>query len=416
MTTTAPFDTAHPRDTRGPSPGDPVTPPAGPSRRAARLRSAALPVLPWVWVACVLVLTRVSGPQIQLTPLLAAAPALACAAGGRIQCVVLGAGGTVFTLVPVTGTGDLDDRIGPALAVLMVAALSFLTAQRRLREQRAFDELRRIAEVTQRVLLRPVPGRVGPFQTAVRYFSAAAGARVGGDFYEVLETPGGIRAIVGDMRGCGLGAVGGAAAVLGAFREAGAVEPDLAAVAARLDDALARRNAAALPDPAGPAAAADEADSGYEDFATAVLVELSGADDTARRVRYTLCGHPEPYLLRDGVAHLLAPDRPTPPLGLRTLAGGPAAAPAVGTVDLRPGDALVLYTDGITDARDAAGEFFPLAGVLGGLDRPDSGQVADLVGRRLAAHTGGRMKDDATVFVLTWRNERGAASGAVSGG
>jgi len=46
-----------------------------------------------------------------------------------------------------------------------------------------------MAEVAQRVLLRPMPRRVGDIRAAIRYVSAAAHARIGGDLFEVVLTP-----------------------------------------------------------------------------------------------------------------------------------------------------------------------------------------------------------------------------------
>ena len=52
-----------------------------------------------------------------------------------------------------------------------------------------------IAEVAQRALLRPMPGSIGSLRFAARYVSATEGALVGGDLYEVAETPDGVRMI-----------------------------------------------------------------------------------------------------------------------------------------------------------------------------------------------------------------------------
>lgn len=64
-----------------------------------------------------------------------------------------------------------------------------------------------MAEVAQRVLLRPVPRRAGHLRAAVSYTSAMAEARIGGDLYEVVTGPSGVRVIVGDVQGKGLEAV-----------------------------------------------------------------------------------------------------------------------------------------------------------------------------------------------------------------
>ena len=347
----------------------------------------------------VLVLSFTAGARMQLTPLLAAAPAIACASTGRRQCVVLACGCALFALVPIPGEPvGLDQRLGTALAVLCVAGASFLIAQRRIRLNRVLEELRRIAEVAQQVVLRPVPERIGPVSTAVSFLAAASGARIGGDFYEVIETPYGLRAILGDVRGNGLAAVGGAAALLGAFREAGAVEPALVTVAVRLDAALTRHATATR-----SAGFAGEPDLRAEDFATAVLVQIPVDGPDCHSVELVVCGHPAPYVFRTGCVRLLGLDEPAPPLGMRALASGPDAL-ASWTVPFEPGESLVLYTDGVTDARDRSGAFFPLAEVLSDILADPHGHepegITETLRERLVAHTRGALHDDAAVLVL----------------
>ena len=376
---------------------------------------------PGLWVLCVLVLDFTVGSRLQLTPLLAAAPVIACTGvgSGRRQCVILGCGCALVALLPLPDEPDgLDQRAATALTILVVALASLLIVQRRIRLQRALEQVRRVADVAQRVLLHPVPERIGPVEAAVGYLAAAAGARIGGDFYEVIETPYGLRAILGDMRGNGLDAVGGAAALLGAFREAGAVETELAAVAARLDAALTRYAVSARAAEVGDCAP----DLRSEDFATAVLVQVplevavtatvpvladgsspAPASPSASCAELIVCGHPAPYVVRaSGKVQLLTPEDPTPPLGMRILTSGPDVITSF-TVELEPGESLVCYTDGITESRDRAGVFFPLTDVLAdvcGHGDEQPGAIADKVRRDLVAHTKGTLHDDAAVLVL----------------
>ena len=116
--------------------------------------------------------------------------------------------------------------------------------------------------------------------------------RRSGDFYEALETPHGVRLLVGDVRGKGLDAVRLAGVVLGSFRDAAQDRPDLAEVAAALDRSVTRA-------------------IGPEDFVTAVAVQVLG-DGSAVVVN---CGHPA-LLVRGGQATELDPPEPAPPLGL----------------------------------------------------------------------------------------------------
>ena len=140
-------------------------------------------------------------------------------------------------------------------------------------------------------------------------------------------------------------------------------------------------------------------------FVTAVLCELDTASGIYRRIS---AGHPSELVLRDGGA---LPALPTPtalPLGLGHMIARP---PQVTEVPLEPGDMLVLYTDGITEARDANGELF-------GLDRLRDFMV-DAMTRRtpqpeamrrlihtIVSYESGELRDDATAALLQWRPPR----------
>jgi serine phosphatase RsbU (regulator of sigma subunit) len=344
---------------------------------------------PGLWVGGIVALSFAVHLGVQLTPLLAAAPAIACAGNGHRQCILVGGFCALLALTPLPHeTGAFGERLGTAPAILVVTLASHLIAQRRQGVQREYEQVRRIAEVTQRVLLRPVPERVGPAGFAVEYLSAADGAQVGGDFYEVIDTPYGVRAILGDMRGNGLDAVSGAAALLGTFREAGAVESALEEVAARLDAALAR-HAVQLRErqPAGAWA---------EDFATAVLVQLPAAADEAAVV---LCGHPAPFLVRVDETRAVGAASSNLPLGLGSLVAEPYAAESV-RVPFSPGDTLVLHTDGVSDARARSGSFFPLETLARQVRDLSPEEAAGFLRERLLDHVGGELHDDAALLVL----------------
>jgi serine phosphatase RsbU (regulator of sigma subunit) len=265
-----------------------------------------------------------------------------------------------------------------------------------LREVR---QARRVASAAQRVLLPPLPPRVGGLRVAAAQLSADRGASIGGDLYEVVPTDHGVRVVMGDVRGHGLAATSTAAAVLGSFREAVHDETDLGDVLRRLDRALARHlreharddHASSGRDPDTPVA---------EEFVTLLLLEIRG--DGALHVLN--CGHPWPYLLGEGRAVPLAASEPLPPMGPFPL---PAELSAEPCGRLRPGDALFLYTDGAEEARDEHGRFFALADVLAGAVRgspvcPQS--VLRTVLGQLLRHTGRSPADDVALLVL--HNER----------
>jgi Stage II sporulation protein E (SpoIIE) len=276
---------------------------------------------------------------------------------------------TCVVLAVVQWRGDaLASAAGVAL-VMVVCGAGCLNHLRRLADTQA------VAEVVQRALLRPLPSRLGPLQLETRYLASAPQAQVGGDVYDAAWTPYGIRLMIGDVMGNGLGAVETAGRLLGTFREAAYDEADLVSLAWRLHIGLSRNP--------------EVGESGV--FATALLVNVSPEGDVAEVLS---CGHPPPLLLRrDLGAEEIEIGTPLPPLGMLEFWQEHSRV----EVGLRPGDGLLLYTDGFTEARDARGEFFPLA------ERAACGEPANLMQRLvddLAAHAGGRPGDDAALVML----------------
>lgn len=293
-----------------------------------------------------------------------------------------------------------DDALGARLvssAVLCAAGTGLVLHVRRglLRELR---RARRVAEAAQSVLLRPLPPCVDGLAVAAVQLSADQGARIGGDLYEVVATEHGVRAVIGDVRGHGLGAAGTVAAVLGSFREAVHDEAELAGVLRRLERAVARhlRERAGAED--APAGAADG--PAAEEFVTVLVLEILPDGE----VRALNCGHPWAYLLSGARAEPLVRADPLPPLGPFPL---PSELPVVPCGRLLPGDTLVLHTDGAEEARDADGRFFPLRDVLTDAARahpPTPRAVLRTVLEALVHHTAGPPKDDVALLVLV--NER----------
>ncbi|MGX9887634.1 PP2C family protein-serine/threonine phosphatase [Streptomyces sp. NPDC002276] len=294
-------------------------------------------------------------------------------------------------------------------AVFFAVGTGLIVQVRRslLRELR---QIRQIAGAAQNALLRPLPPRLDGLNIAAAQLSAERGAVVGGDLYEVIATEHGVRVVMGDVRGHGIAAIGTVAAVLGSFREAAHDEPDLEGVLRRLDRALARhlRERAREEHPASGALDPDSPVA--EEFVTVLLLEI-GADGELRALN---CGHPWPYLLSGGSVRPMARTDPLPPLGPFPL---PTELPFVCGGQLRPGEALFLYTDGAEDARDGQGRFFPLkealAEVVAQHPLPVPQSILGSVFTALLRHTGGTPTDDVALLVLrNDRQPRRAPSGA----
>ncbi|MFS8203670.1 PP2C family protein-serine/threonine phosphatase [Streptomyces sp. CWNU-52B] len=302
---------------------------------------------------------------------------------------------------PLAQQNGLGARIVTCAVFFTVGTGLILHVRRGLLKE--LRQIRRVAGAAQGVLLRPLPPRIEGLDVAAAQLSADRGASVGGDLYEVIGTEHGVRVVMGDVRGHGLAAIGTVAAVLGSFREAVHDEPELVGVLRKLERAMGRH--------LRERAKAEHPSSGLtsdstvaEEFVTVLLLEI-GRDGEMRALN---CGHPWPFLLRADagpagvrgrVEHLGFGD-PLPPLGLFPL---PAEPPVVHCGRLMPGEALFLHTDGVEDARDRAGRFFPLATALSeaARTRPTSAQaVLGAVFARLLSHTNGPPTDDVALLVL----------------
>lgn len=283
-----------------------------------------------VLLALVSAVELADGSRASYVGLVAAAPFLAAAfaswqvvlAVGGLATVV---GGAFALTSQVISPASAVNVVGIALATGIAAGVATV----RQRQAERIAELSKLAAVAQQAVLRPLGPKVGALAVAGRYISATAAADIGGDLYEVLDTPYGVRMIIGDVRGKGLDAVRLASIVLGSYRHVAYERADLRAIVADLDRAVARS-------------------VGDEDFVTAALVEERGGTLTIVN-----CGHPPPLLLRRGEVIALEPPAPAPPLGFM-----PVVRPRVER--LEPGDRLLLFTDGLGEARQD-GEFFPTA-------------------------------------------------------
>ncbi|MFE1381179.1 PP2C family protein-serine/threonine phosphatase [Streptomyces sp. NPDC058740] len=295
---------------------------------------------------------------------------------------------------PLAQRPGLPMRLASGIVFLAVGTGLVLGARRGL--QRELVRVRAVADATQRVLLRSPPARLDGLAVAAGQLSASRGAVVGGDLYEATATPYGVRIVIGDVRGHGLAALGAVVAVLGSFREAAHDEPELAGVLRRLDRALGRhlRERAREEHPARAGRSPEH--PAAEEFVTLLLLEIR-ADGLVFALD---CGHPGPYRLGPRV-EAVPVGEPLPPLGAFPLPDDLVPYPAT---RLRPGETLVLHTDGAEEARDHRGRFFALDAALEGAAGEAPAALVRTVHTALLRHTGGRLTDDVALLVV--RNDR----------
>jgi serine phosphatase RsbU (regulator of sigma subunit)/PAS domain-containing protein len=235
----------------------------------------------------------------------------------------------------------------------------------------------RIAHSLQESLLPPHLPAIPGIDLAARYRAGAEGTEVGGDFYDAFATSTGWTVSIGDV--CGKGA------------EAAAVT------------ALARHTIRALAHEAeSPASVLNGlnerliASSGDPSHMTAAIVRFSPTADGAQ-VTASAAGHPLPLIVgADGRVEELG--RPGTLLG--PFAGEARFVDA--TVTLAPGDALVLYTDGVTEAR-SEGRLFGdgrLRETLAGVAGSDAHAIADAI-ESAVLRFGGRPADDMAIVVAS---------------
>ncbi|WP_324615951.1 PP2C family protein-serine/threonine phosphatase [Streptomyces sp. WM6372] len=322
-------------------------------------------------------------------PVLVATPALAAVAmgpKGTLAAVALAVAVSVTTAT-YNGAWGSQQVYTNFLALFLVSLASLATSSTvRKRREDELEQVRRIAVAAQEAVLRPVPVRLGSLRVAGMYLAAESGAQIGGDLYEAVQTRYGVRVIVGDVRGKGLPAVRAAAAVLGAFREAVHYEDELVGVIGRCEAALLRD--AAVPGVIDPGAL-------VEGFVTALVAQVPDGPV----VEVVNRGHPPPLLLRDGAVRALEPASPLPPLGLAEFITGPPGV--ADSYSFASGDRLLLYTDGVIEARNGARDFFALPEAMEAVRAaPDAAEFLDQLHRALLRHTRHRLADDAAMFLV----------------
>ncbi|MFJ4826996.1 PP2C family protein-serine/threonine phosphatase [Streptomyces bacillaris] len=344
-------------------------------------------------IALAVVIDLVTPTDVTSAPLLATAPVAAAPLLSPVGIVAIGVLSMIVhvILARVDHTFGWHGGVANQLTLVAVTVLAVLINRTLTGQSARTRRARQVAAVAQAAVLPRPPSRLGDLAIAARYIPAEDEAMIGGDLYVVQDTPHGVRVMVGDVRGKGLGAVSAVCADLGAFRYAADEAEDLPRLVNALEWALLRE---------GGRRGGQEEDEG---FTTALIAEFAAGLDTVRIVNR---GHPPPLLLdARGGAAVLGPSREAPPLGMGDL--GTWQAP-VDTFAFPPGSTLLCYTDGVTEARDENGVFYDAAVRLPHLlrhrslvgDPPAPAQILQLLIDDVGRHTGGRIQDDQALLAL----------------
>jgi serine phosphatase RsbU (regulator of sigma subunit) len=202
----------------------------------------------------------------------------------------------------------------------------------------------------------------------------------GGDAFDYAVDDGTLHIAIFDAMGHGLIAAGLAAFAVAAYRHSRRAGASLLDTYTAMDAAIAEQFAG-------------------ERFVTAVIGRL---DIASGRLSWISAGHPPPLVLRDGRRARTLSAPPATPLGVEH-----AAVPEIAHTGLEPDDMLVLYTDGLTEARGADGRRFTVQQLSEFIEREAAGGLSAPETLRRLRHTivgrhGAELTDDATALVVEW--------------
>ena len=269
----------------------------------------------------------------------------------------------------------LGERYTHAVAQLVVTKSAYGDAFERARRLRPMS-------VSAEMISRMVPPLVFSTDGLVIAGLLEPAYESGGDCFDYAVNRGTAHLAMFDAMGHGLAAAGASAFAVSAYRAARRRDLDLRATYAEMDAAVAEQSAG-------------------ERFTTAVLAQL---DVATGDLTWISAGHPAPLLLRQGriVKTLEAP--PATPLGVPFGAGPPEVAHE----HLEPGDMVLLFTDGLPEARLPDGEFFGLERLAEFVEvQAAAGFGAPETLRRLRhavmGHQRGALQDDASALLVEWR-------------
>jgi hypothetical protein len=263
-------------------------------------------------------------------------------------------------------------------ALIIVSKSAFSDTYRKIRRQRAMAVQAELAWAF-------LPPRTFSTGTVTLAASLEPAYEIGGDAFDYALFGDRLHASIFDSVGHDLTAGLISSVAMASCRTARRAGGDLLDIAAGIDRAIA-------------------GEFGHARFVTALLCEL---DTATGRFIWLPCGHPGPLLIRGGkvIKHLTG--EPGLPLGLADLARNGRLSATVHTERLQPGDRLLLYTDGVVEARGAdGGEFgaarlgdFVIRNSAEGMPPPET---LRRLTQAILDYQQGRLRDDATVVMLEW--------------
>jgi PAS domain S-box-containing protein len=245
---------------------------------------------------------------------------------------------------------------------------------------RLYRDRSEIASVLQRSLLPPHLPQIPGIEVGAEYLPVGEANEVGGDFYDVINTvEDGWVCSIGDVRGKGVEAASVTALARYTIRAVTMRDDRPSEVLAALNEAMLRQ----LPE---------------DRFCTAACIRLEPEDGLSGvEIDVSRAGHPAPLLLR--------PDGPVEEVGCpgRVLGVFDDAELGDSSLRLMPGEALVLYTDGVTEARSPDGDFFGeerLHDLLRSCSGLDAASLAGRIKNVVLDFQEGDPRDDLAVLVL----------------
>jgi PAS domain S-box-containing protein len=292
------------------------------------------------------------------------------AAGPSLSAPLMARGGEDFGRIEVTGRNAAFTAADELVLEDLARMASLAIENARLEERE-----RHIARTLQASLLPQTLPEIDGLEVAARYLAGGEGTVVGGDVYDLFEVDGEWALVVGDVCGKGAEAAALTAMVRYTIRAEAAHRASPCEVLRRLNDAILRQ---------------------FDDRFCTVLHGRVRVVDGVARLRLAAAGHPPPLILRAGGA--VEPVRCAGPL----LGVVRAVSYEDVLVSLEPGDALVCFTDGLTEGRGAGGMFGDraVAEVLAASAGRGAEAIAERVMQASLDFQGGRPQDDLALLVV----------------